>query len=61
MPKQIKEEAIRVRAYLLAEADGFQPGREVHYWLQAEKQLAADRPAKATAAKTQSTKSGKSR
>lgn len=35
----ISEEDIRKRAYELAEERGFEPGREVEYWLEAEKTI----------------------
>jgi hypothetical protein len=38
-PKQSLEEKIRCRAYLLAEAAGFPPGRADDFWRQAEKEI----------------------
>jgi hypothetical protein len=37
-PKESREERIRLRAYLLAEAAGFPEGRADEFWLQAEKE-----------------------
>ena len=34
-----RETMIRNAAYYLAESDGFQPGREEEYWVQAEAQV----------------------
>ena len=41
---------IALTAFLLWEKDGRQPGRELHYWLQAEAQLRQARQKKAEAA-----------
>jgi hypothetical protein len=38
-PKQSVEEKIRFRAYLLAEAAGFPPGRAEEFWHEAEKEI----------------------
>jgi hypothetical protein len=35
-------EHIAQRAYALYEAGGFQPGKEIEYWLEAERQLQAE-------------------
>jgi hypothetical protein len=37
--KQSLEEKIRLRAYLLAEAAGFPPGRADEFWQQAEREI----------------------
>lgn len=36
-----REKMIQVAAYHLAERDGFQPGKERDYWLQAEREINA--------------------
>ena len=41
-PRSLTHEAIALRAHSLYEQSGFQGGREVEFWLEAERQLRED-------------------
>ncbi len=41
-PRSLTHEAIAVRAHALYEQSGYQGGREVEFWLEAERQLRED-------------------
>jgi hypothetical protein len=41
-PRTLTHEAIAVRAHELYEQSGYQPDREVEFWLEAERQLRED-------------------